>query len=87
MEIKHCAVPFVGGGYNRILLAFSSLLCGQMHLNVSSVSCLFRNGLEIGNTNASQAPITYRRLGLFFTAHCLHWTLMDHIQIMPVIQG
>lgn len=49
---------FVGGGYNRILLAFSSLLCGQIHLNVSTVSCLFRNRLEIGNTNASPASIT-----------------------------
>lgn len=53
-------VIFAGGGYNRILLAFSSLLCGQMHLNVSTVSCLFRNRLEIGNTNASLGPITCR---------------------------
>lgn len=65
MEINHCTMlPFVGGGYNRILLAFRSLLCGQMHLNVSTASCLFRNRLEIGNTNASRAPITCR-LGLY----------------------
>lgn len=52
-----CYATFVGGGYNRILLAFGSVLCGQMHLNVSTVSCLFRNRLEIGNTNASRAPL------------------------------
>lgn len=48
LAIVHDAA-FVGGGYNRISLAFSSLLCGQVHLNVSTVSCLFRNRLEIGH--------------------------------------
>lgn len=61
-----CRVTFVGGGYNRILLAFNSLLPGQTHLNVSTVSCLFRNTLEIGNRNASLAPIT---CSLAFVSH------------------
>lgn len=52
------SATFVGVGYNRILLAFSSLLCGQMHLNVSTASWLFRNKPEIGSTNASRAPVT-----------------------------
>lgn len=59
-------VTFVGRGYNRILLAFNSLLCGQAHLNVSTVSCLFRNRLEIGNTNANLLPITCS-LSLYLT--------------------
>lgn len=63
-----CHVTFVGGGYNRVLLAFNSLLCGQTHLNVSTASWLFRNRLEIGNTNASVAPIT-RRLALYLTVY------------------
>lgn len=67
MKISHCAIgTFVGRGYNRILLAFNSLLCGQAHLNVSAVSCLFRNRLEIGNTNASLVPITCS-LSLYLT--------------------
>lgn len=75
MEITHCgALPFVGRGYNRILLPFSSRLCGQMHLNVSAVSCLFRAAFKIGKHECRPsshylsprfvfvAPIVYARL-------------------------
>ena len=71
MEINHCTVlPFVEGGYNRILLAFRSLLCGQMHLNVSTVSCLFRSRLEIGKHKCQ--PGSYYLPPWFVSAtHCL----------------
>lgn len=70
-----------------MLLPFSSLLCGQMHLNVSTVSCLFfKNGLGIGNMNASLAPITCPPR--FVSAdHCLRQTFMDHVQVPLLIRG
>lgn len=71
------APPLWAGGYNRILLAFSSLLRGHTHLNVSIVSGPLFSGkkqLEMGNTNASEAPAT---CGLFVRRY-LPQTSTDH---------